>query len=87
MTGEARRGQRTSLLLTLLSTLAASYTWGINPLFLLDTGLGNTEAFAANALFTAGQVLFDSPPLPQQSPGTGARGRRPRGDRAAAATA
>ncbi|AKJ05479.1 nitrate/nitrite transporter NarK [Archangium gephyra] len=58
---EARRVQRTYLLLTLLSTLAASFIWGINTLFLLDAGLSNAEAFAANAFFTAGQVLFEIP--------------------------
>jgi MFS family permease len=61
MTGQARRVQRTYLLLTLLSTLAASFIWGINTLFLLDAGLSNVEAFAANAFFTAGQVLFEIP--------------------------
>jgi MFS family permease len=53
--------QRTYLLLTLLTTLAASFIWGINTLFLLDAGLTNTEAFAANAFFTAGQVIFEVP--------------------------
>jgi len=53
--------QRTYLLLTLLSTLAASFIWGVNTLFLLDAGLSNTEAFAANAFFTAGMVLFEVP--------------------------
>lgn len=57
----ARRIQRIYLLLTLLSTLAASFIWGINTLFLLDAGLSNTEAFAANAFFTLGQVLFEVP--------------------------
>ncbi len=57
----ARRVQRTYLLLTLLTTLAASFIWGINTLFLLDAGLSNTEAFAANAFFTVGQVLFEVP--------------------------
>jgi MFS family permease len=33
----------------------------INTLFLLDAGLSNTEAFAANAFFTAGLVLFEIP--------------------------
>jgi MFS family permease len=61
MTPEARRVQRTYVLLTLLSTLAASFIWGINTLFLLDAGLNNTEAFAANAFFTAGQVIFEVP--------------------------
>jgi MFS family permease len=58
---EATRVQRTYLLLTLLTTLAASFIWGINTLFLLDAGLSNTEAFAANAFFTVGQVLFEVP--------------------------
>ncbi|HSL32026.1 MAG TPA: hypothetical protein VK871_00175, partial [Candidatus Limnocylindrales bacterium] len=61
MTNDARVVQRTYLLLTLLTTLAASFIWGINTLFLLDAGLSNTEAFAANAFFTVGQGLFEIP--------------------------
>jgi len=57
----ARKIQRTYLLLLLFHTLAASFIWGINTLFLLDAGLSNTEAFAANAFFTAGMVLFEVP--------------------------
>jgi MFS family permease len=53
--------RRTYLVLTLLTTLAASFIWGINTLFLLDAGLDNTEAFAANAFFAAGQVVFEIP--------------------------
>jgi MFS family permease len=53
--------QRTYLLLTLLTTLATSFIWGVNTLFLLDAGLSNTEAFAANAFFSAGMVLFEVP--------------------------
>jgi MFS family permease len=53
--------QRTYFTLTLLTTLAASFIWGINTLFLLDAGLNNTEAFAANAFFTLGQVMFEVP--------------------------
>jgi MFS family permease len=45
----------------LLNTLAASFIWGINTIFLLDAGLSNLEAFAANAFFTAGMVLFEVP--------------------------
>jgi MFS family permease len=56
-----RRVQQTYLLLTLLTTLAASFIWGINTLFLLDAGLSNTEAFAANAFFTLGEVVFEVP--------------------------
>ncbi|MDQ3492290.1 MAG: MFS transporter, partial [Chloroflexota bacterium] len=40
---------------------AASFIWGINTLFLLDAGLSNTEAFAANAFFAVGQVIFEIP--------------------------
>ncbi len=61
MTQAARTVERTFLLLTLLTTLAASFIWGINTLFLLDAGLNNTEAFAANAFFTLGQVIFEVP--------------------------
>ena len=61
MTDQAKQVQRTYLLLTLLSTLAASFIWGINTLFLLDAGLNNAEAFAANAFFTAGMVIFEVP--------------------------
>src|SRR5262245_1160753 len=52
---------RTYVTLTLLSTFASSFIWGINTLFLLDAGLTVTEAFAANAFFNAGQVLFEVP--------------------------
>lgn len=48
-------------MLILGNTLAASFIWGINTLFLLDAGLSNLEAFAANAFFTAGMVLFEIP--------------------------
>jgi MFS family permease len=57
----ARTVQRTYLTLTLLTTLAASFIWGINTLFLLDAGLDNTQAFAANACFAVGQVVFEVP--------------------------
>lgn len=49
------------MLLLLGNTLAASFIWGINTIFLLDAGLSNFEAFAANAFFTAGMVLFEVP--------------------------
>jgi len=52
---------RTYLVLTVLTTLAASFIWGVNTLFLLDAGLDNTQAFAANAFFTLGMVLFEIP--------------------------
>jgi MFS family permease len=53
--------QRVYLTLTLLTTFAASFIWGVNTLFLLDAGLSNAEAFAANAFFSVGQVLFEVP--------------------------
>src|SRR5215217_1764216 len=56
-----RSVQRTYLVLMLGNTLAASLIWGINTIFLLDAGLSNFEAFAANALFTAGMVIFEVP--------------------------
>ena len=49
------------LVLLLLHTLAASFIWGINTLFLLDAGLSNAQAFGANAFFTAGMLLFEIP--------------------------
>src|ERR1044072_5808822 len=59
--GTPRSIQRTYLLLLLVNTLAASLIWGINTIFLLDAGLSNLEAFAANAFFTGGMVLFEVP--------------------------
>jgi MFS family permease len=56
-----QRVQRTYITLTILQTLAASLIWGVNTLFLLDAGLSLTEAFVANAAFTAGMVLFEVP--------------------------
>jgi MFS family permease len=61
VTPSPRTVQRTYLALTLLQTFAASFIWGINTLFLLDAGLSNAEAFAANAFFAAGQVIFEVP--------------------------
>jgi MFS family permease len=53
--------RRTYYVLLLGNTLAASLIWGINTIFLLDAGLSNLEAFAANAFFTAGMVVFEVP--------------------------
>jgi MFS family permease len=61
MTFKPKTVQSTYLTLTLFSTLAASFIWGINTLFLLDAGLTNAQAFATNAFFTAGQVIFEIP--------------------------
>ncbi len=52
---------KTYISLTLISTFASSFIWGINTLFLLDAGLTITEAFTANAFFTVGQVIFEVP--------------------------
>src|SRR5688500_5160196 len=61
LNAECRNVQGVYLTLELLHTLAASFIWGINTLFLLDAGLSNLEAFAANAFFTAGMVVFEVP--------------------------
>lgn len=61
MNPASRRVQRVYLTLLLGNTLAASFIWGINTLFLLDAGLSNFEAFAANAFYTAGMVIFEIP--------------------------
>jgi MFS family permease len=61
MNRAANRIVKTYVSLTLLSTFASSFIWGINTLFLLDAGLTITEAFSANAFFTAGQVIFEIP--------------------------
>src|SRR5262245_23103754 len=61
MNAASMRVQRVYLTLVLLHTMAPSLIWGVNTLFLLDAGLSNTEAFAANAFFTAGLVLFEVP--------------------------
>jgi MFS family permease len=53
--------KRTYYTLLLGNTIAASLIWGINTIFLLDAGLSNLEAFAANAFFTAGMVAFEVP--------------------------
>ncbi len=53
--------KRVYYVLMLGNTLAASFIWGINTIFLLDAGLTNLEAFAANAFFTAGMVIFEVP--------------------------
>jgi MFS family permease len=61
MNSAVRHIQRIYLTLLLCNTLAASLIWGINTIFLLDAGLSNFEAFAANAFFTVGMVLFEIP--------------------------
>jgi MFS family permease len=57
----SRAIERTYYSLLLGNTLAASLIWGINTIFLLDAGLTNLEAFAANAFFAAGMLVFEVP--------------------------
>ena len=57
----ARRVQAVYFTLLTGNTLAASLIWGVNTLFLLDAGLTNLEAFAANAFFSVGMVIFEVP--------------------------
>jgi MFS family permease len=52
---------RTYITLVSVSTAASSMIWGVNTLFLLDAGLSIGQAFAANAFFTVGMVLFEVP--------------------------
>jgi MFS family permease len=61
MTFTPARVRRTYYVLGFGNTLAASLIWGVNTIFLLDAGLNNFQAFAANAFFTAGMVLFEVP--------------------------
>ena len=61
VTASSARVRRTYYVLTGGNTLAASLIWGINTIFLLDAGLTNTEAFAANAFYTAGMLTFEIP--------------------------
>ena len=61
MNQQSRRIVYTYVVLTLLSTFASSFIWGINTLFLLNAGLTITQAFTANAFFTGGQVIFEIP--------------------------
>lgn len=52
---------RTYLLITGLYNLSASLIWSVNTLFLLGAGLTISEAFIANAAYTAGMVIFEIP--------------------------
>lgn len=61
MNNLAGRIQTIYLSLLFGNTLAASLIWGVNTLFLLDAGLSNFQAFAANAFFTLGMVVFEVP--------------------------
>ena len=61
MAAQTSKTVRRTYYLTAGNTLAASLIWGINTIFLLDASLSNFEAFAANAFYTAGMMLFEIP--------------------------
>lgn len=61
MNAESRRIRNIYLVLGQFIWLPTSLIIGVNTLFLLDGGLSNVEAFAANALYTLGLVLFEIP--------------------------
>jgi MFS family permease len=61
MNAESRRIRNLYLVLSQFIWLPTSLIVGVNTLFLLDGGLNNVEAFAANAIYTLGLVLFEIP--------------------------
>jgi len=61
MTADARRIRTIYVVLGQFVWLPTSLIVGVNTLFLLDGGLDNVEAFAANAIYTLGLVLFEIP--------------------------
>ncbi|MDB4962936.1 MAG: major facilitator superfamily 1 [Myxococcales bacterium] len=61
MNAESRRIRNRYLVLSQFIWLPTSLIVGVNTLFLLDGGLTNVEAFAANAIYTLGLVLFEIP--------------------------
>jgi MFS family permease len=61
MNAESRKIRNRYLMLSQLIWLPTSLIVGVNTLFLLDGGLSNAEAFAANAIYTLGLVLFEIP--------------------------
>jgi MFS family permease len=61
MNAESRRIRNLYLVLSQFIWLPTSLIVGVNTLFLLDGGLSNAQAFAANAIYTLGLVLFEIP--------------------------
>ena len=61
MNAESRRIRNLYLVLSQFIWLPTSLIVGVNTLFLLDGGLTNVEAFAANAIYTLGLMLFEIP--------------------------
>lgn len=53
--------RRRYYILTGAHTLAASLIWGVNTLFLLDSGLNIFQVFVVNAVFTAAMTIFEIP--------------------------
>ena len=61
MNAASRRVRNVYLVLNLFIWLPTALILGINTLFLLDGGLTNVEAFAANAFYTIGLAVFELP--------------------------
>ena len=57
----SRQVERTYYLIAGVYTLSASLIWGINTMFLLESGLTLMQAFLANAIFTGSMALFEVP--------------------------
>jgi MFS family permease len=49
------------LIITTVFTLSASLIWGVNTLFLLDSGLDIFQVFIANAVYSAASAVFEVP--------------------------
>src|SRR5436190_23676022 len=61
MNAASTRVRNVYLVLSLFIWLPTALIVGINTLFLLDGGLNNVEAFAANAFYTLGLMVFEIP--------------------------
>ena len=61
MNAASTRVRNVYLVLNLFIWLPTALIIGINTLFLLDGGLSNVEAFAANAFYTIGLAVFELP--------------------------
>ena len=57
----SRQVERTYYLIAGVYTLSASLIWGINTMFLLESGLTLMQAFLANAIFTGSMAVFEVP--------------------------
>jgi len=60
-TPSPRRVIAAYLVVSVISTLAASIIWGINTLFLMDAGLDIFRVMLVNSSFTVGQLIFEVP--------------------------